>query len=65
MAGLVYDSNEVATLQATLDSQKAKLDAIDKEKQLSDNKVLTYSIMGGGAILLILLLKHLVSKKSK
>jgi hypothetical protein len=63
--GLVYDSNEVASLQATLDSQRAKLDAIDKEKQVSDNKALTYAIMGVGAVLLLLLLKGLISKKSK
>jgi hypothetical protein len=63
--GLVYNSNEVSNLQATLDSQRATLDSIDKEKQVSDNKVLTYAIIGAGSILLMLLLKRLVSKKSK
>lgn len=63
MAGVVYDSNEVANLQSILDKQNTTLQAIDNEKQTQDKKFLTYAIIGGGAIVLLVLFKMVVSKK--
>ena len=46
-----------------LSNQTSELEKIDKEKEFSDKKVLRYTIMLTGSVILLVLLKYLVSRK--
>jgi hypothetical protein len=65
MAGLIYDSSEMSRIQDLLKKEEAQMSAIDKEKESGNSKILRYSIILGGAVLLLVLLKVGISYKKK
>ena len=65
MAGLIYDSSEASRLQETLNKQETELSGIDKEKSVANSKILRYSIIIAGSVILLVVLKVLISKKKK
>jgi hypothetical protein len=65
MAGLIYDSSEMSRIQDLLNKQEKQMVDIDKEKKNTDSNVLRYAIIGGGAVVLLVLLKIGISYKKK
>ena len=65
MAGLIYDSSEMSRIQDLLNKQEKQMVDIDKEKKNTDSNVLRYAIIGGGAVVLLVLLKIGISYKRK
>lgn len=63
MAGKIYDKTESQRIEEFLSNQTSELEKVDKEKEFSDKKVLRYTIMITGSVILLVLLKYLVSKK--
>jgi hypothetical protein len=63
MAGKIYDDTESKRIADFLSNQTSELEKIDKEKEFSDKKVLRYTIMLTGSVILLVLLKYLVSRK--
>jgi hypothetical protein len=63
MAGKIYDDTESKRIADFLSNQTSELEKIDKEKEFSDKKVLRYTIILAGSVILLVLLKFLVSKK--
>lgn len=65
MAGLIYDSSESSRIADLLNEQESQMKAIDKEKEVGKSNIIRYSIILGGAVLLLALLKIGISKKKK
>jgi hypothetical protein len=65
MAGIIYDSSEMSRIQDLLNKQEKQMVDIDKEKKNTDSNVLRYAIIGGGAVVLLVLLKIGISYKKK
>jgi hypothetical protein len=63
MAGKIYDDTESKRIGDFLSNQTSELEKVDKEKEFSDKKVLRYTIMLTGSVILLVLLKYLVSRK--
>jgi hypothetical protein len=63
MAGKIYDDTESKRIADFLSNQTSELEKIDKEKEFSDKKVLRYTIILTGSVILLVLLKFLVSRK--
>lgn len=63
MAGKIYDDTESKRIADFLSNQTTELEKVDKEKEFSDKKVLRYTIILTGSVLLLVLLKYLVSRK--
>lgn len=63
MAGKIYDDTESKRIEDFLSNQTSELEKIDKEKEFSDKKVLRYTIMLTGSVILLVLLKYLVNRK--
>jgi hypothetical protein len=63
MAGKIYDDTESKRIADFLSNQTSELEKVDKEKEFSDKKVLRYTIMLTGSVILLVLLKYLVSRK--
>jgi len=63
MAGRIYDDTESKRIADFLSNQTSELEKIDKEKEFSDKKVLRYTIILTGSVILLVLLKFLVSRK--
>ena len=63
MAGKIYDKTESQRIADYLSNQTSELEKVDKEKEFSDKKVLRYTIMLTGSVILLVLLKYLVSRK--
>ena len=63
MAGKIYDDTESKRIADFLSNQTSELEKIDKEKEFSDKKVLRYTIIIAGSVILLVLLKFLVSRK--
>jgi hypothetical protein len=63
MAGKIYDDTESKRIADFLSNQTSELEKIDKEKEFSDKKVLRYTIILTGSVILLVLLKYLVSRK--
>jgi hypothetical protein len=63
MAGKIYDDTESKRIADFLSNQTSELEKVDKEKEFSDKKVLRYTIILTGSVLLLVLLKYLVSRK--
>lgn len=63
MAGKIYDDTESKRIADFLSNQTSELEKIDKEKEFSDKKVLRYTIIIAGSVILLVLLKFLVNRK--
>lgn len=63
MAGKIYDDSESKRIADFLSNQTSELEKIDKEKEFSDKKVLRYTIIIAGSVILLVLLKFLVNRK--
>jgi len=63
MAGRIYDDTESKRIADFLSNQTSELEKIDKEKEFSDKKVLRYTIIIAGSVILLVLLKFLVNRK--
>lgn len=63
MAGKIYDDTESKRIADFLSNQTTELEKIESEKEFSDKKVLRYTIIIAGSVILLVLLKFLVSKK--
>ena len=63
MAGKIYDDTESKRIADFLSNQTTELEKVDKEKEFSDKKVLRYTIILTGSVLLLVLLKYLVNRK--
>lgn len=61
--GKVYDSEETSRLSDFIDIKTSNLDAINNSSQAKDRKILNYSILMIGAIVVLLSLKLLIRKK--
>jgi hypothetical protein len=63
MAGKIYDDTESKRIADFLSNQTSELEKVDKEKEFSDKKVLRYTIILTGSVILLVLLKYLVNRK--
>jgi hypothetical protein len=63
MAGRIYDSTESKRIEEFLSNQTSELDKVDLEKEISDKKILRYTILLAGGVLSLILLKFLISRK--
>lgn len=61
-SGKIYDIDEPKRLQQQLADQEKIFLGIEQEKKISDNSLLRYAILGGGAIVVLVLLKTLMKK---
>ena len=61
-SGKIYDIDETKRIQEQLAEQEKIFASIDKEKKFGDNSLLRYAILGGSAIVLLVLLKTLIKK---
>lgn len=59
-SGKIYDIDESKRLKAQLAEQDKIFSAIDKEKEFGDKSLLRYAILGGGAIVLLVLLRKFI-----
>jgi hypothetical protein len=61
-SGKIYDSEETKRLKEQLADQEKIFFGVEKEKEFGDKSLLRYAILGGGAIILLVLLKTLIKK---
>jgi hypothetical protein len=61
-SGKIYDIDEPKRLQQQLADQEKIFLGIEQEKKIGDNSLLRYAILGGGAIIVLVLLKTLMKK---
>jgi hypothetical protein len=61
-SGKIYDIDETKRIQAQLAEQDKIFASIEREKKFGDNSLLRYAILGGGAIVLIVLLAKFIKK---
>lgn len=61
-SGKIYDTDETKRIQAQLDEQDKVFRSIEKEKMFGNNSLLRYAIIGGGAIVLLVLLSKFIKK---
>jgi hypothetical protein len=61
-SGKIYDIDEPKRIQAQLAEQDKIFSAIEREKNFGDKSLLRYAILGGGAIVLLVLLRTLIKK---
>jgi hypothetical protein len=62
-AGKTYDTDEVSTINEFLNTQTKELKALESETEVLDKTVMRYAIIIGGAIVAILAVKFLTSRK--
>ena len=62
-AGKIYDTDEVSTINEFLNTQTKELKALESETEVLDKTVMRYAIIIGGAIVAILAVKFLTSRK--
>jgi|LakMenEpi03Aug12_release.lakeMendotaPanAssembly.Ray.scaffolds.fasta_scaffold396648_3 hypothetical protein len=62
-AGKIYDKDEVGRINEFLNSQNKELKALESERQVVDKTVMRYAVIISGAIIAILAVKFLTSRR--
>jgi hypothetical protein len=60
--GKVYDSNELGRIEKILNEQTSLLQQVDKEKEFGNKKVLQYTLVVAGILILLVGFKFVVDK---
>ena len=62
-SGRIYDTAETQRMSDLLNAQEKGFKATDAETKVANNSILQYTIVGGSAIVFLVLLKFLIKRK--